>query len=192
MSISLLPTDTCFTTPWHCAVAFRLDGTITTHHAETFRNDPRFELVHDKDHRPSYFREKSDLLNCATGPVSCDPTYPSGLIIRPATGNKTLSIHDINSSKVRALSEINSPVVLRGFSQTTDRGNFIMKSKELGVPLSWKFGLVLEVKDRGVDTRGLNNVLSAEWMPFHYDGLFKTKETITKEGHKKILSTPPR
>ncbi|KAH7121510.1 Pyoverdine/dityrosine biosynthesis protein-domain-containing protein [Dactylonectria macrodidyma] len=192
VSISLLPTNSCFTTPWHCVVAFNLDGTITSHHAETFRNDPRFELVYDEHNRPSYFREKSDFLNCATGPVSCEPTYPSGLIIRPAAGAKALSIHDIDSSKVRALSEINSPVVLRGFSQTENRDDFVNKSKELGEPLSWKFGLVLEVKDRGVDTRGLNNVLSAEWMPFHYDGLFKTKETITDDGHIETTSVPPR
>ncbi|KAH6970329.1 Pyoverdine/dityrosine biosynthesis protein-domain-containing protein [Fusarium avenaceum] len=192
ISLGLLPTETCFTTPWHCAIAFKLDGTITSHHAETFRNDPRFELVYDSEDRPSHFRERSDLLDCASAPVRCEPLYPAGLLISPAAGKNTMSIHDIDASKVRGLAEINSPVVLRGFSQTTNRENFVAKSKELGVPLSWKFGLVLEVKDRGSDTRGLNNVLSAEWMPFHYDGLFKTKETTTDDGHVTRESTPPR
>ncbi|KAF5021531.1 hypothetical protein F66182_6413 [Fusarium sp. NRRL 66182] len=167
ISVGLLPTDTCFTTPWHCAVAFRLDGTVTSHHAETFRNDARFELVYGADNQPSHFREKSDLFNCAGGaPVRCEPLYPAGLLISPGAGRNTLSIHDIDASRVRALAEINSPVVIRGFSQTTNRENFVAKSKEFGVPLSWKFGLVLEVKDRGVDTRGLNNVLSAEFQFF--------------------------
>ncbi|KAJ3525004.1 hypothetical protein NM208_g11827 [Fusarium decemcellulare] len=192
ISVGLLPTDTCFTTPWHCSIAFRLDGTITSSHAETFRNDPRFELVYDTDNRPSHFRERSDLFNCASAPVRCEPLYPAGLVISPGAGKNTLSIHDIDASKVRALAEVNSPVVLRGFSQTTNRENFVAKSKEFGIPLGWKFGLVLEVKDRGADTRGLNNVLSAEWMPFHYDGLFKTKEATTYDGHVTRISTPPR
>ncbi|KPM39364.1 hypothetical protein AK830_g7197 [Neonectria ditissima] len=191
VSIGLIPTDTSFTTPWHCTIAFRLDGTVTTGHAETFRKDPRFELVLD-DNRPSYFREKSEFLSCATKAVICEPIYPAGFIIRPAAGPKTMSIEDVDVAKVRALSEINSPIVLRGFTKTTDRGLFVNTAKELGTPLSWKFGLVLEVKDRGADTRGLNNVLSAEWMPFHYDGLFKTEDRLTEDGIAQRVSIPPR
>lgn len=81
---------------------------------------------------------------------------------------------------------------MRGFSKTTDRDLFVAKSEELGKPLPWKFGLVLEVKDRGADTRGLNNVLSAEWMPFHYDGLFKTEKRTKDDGTEELVSTPPQ
>lgn len=81
---------------------------------------------------------------------------------------------------------------MRGFSKTTERDLFVAKSEELGKPLPWKFGLVLEVKDRGADTRGLNNVLSAEWMPFHYDGLFKTEKRTKDDGTEELVSTPPQ
>lgn len=57
MSISLLPTTGMFTTPWHCAVAFRTDGTIVSKPKIEFEFDPRFELVYENG-RPSYFQEK--------------------------------------------------------------------------------------------------------------------------------------
>lgn len=126
------------------------------------------------------------------GGVICEPIYPSGVLIRPAAGKNKLAIGDIDAAKVRALAEINSPVVLRGFAKTTNRDFFVNKTKELGQPLEWKFGLVLEVKDKGNDTAGLNNVLSAEWMPFHYDGLFKTVKVKKESGDEELVSTPPR
>lgn len=151
------------------------------------------ELVYE-DGRPSYFREKSDLLSWAAekGGITCDPLYPAGLVIRPATGRNALSIGDIDAAKVRTLSELNSPVVLRGFAKTRNRDLFVDKAHEFGTPTPWKFGLVLEVRDRGEDTRGLNNVLSAEWMPFHYDGLFKTVKKTGEDGTEKLVSTPPK
>ncbi|KAI0376981.1 Pyoverdine/dityrosine biosynthesis protein-domain-containing protein [Hypomontagnella monticulosa] len=192
LSINLLPTDTTFTTPWHCSIAFRLDGTTITGHRSDFEANDHFELVYE-DSRPSYFREKSDLLSWGDerGGITCDPQYPAGIIIRPATGKGALSIKDVDASKVRALAQRNSPVILRGFSQTRNRDFFVEKAGELGTPTGWKFGLVLEVKDRGADTRGLNNVLSAEWMPFHYDGLFKTVKKVKEDGSEELVSTPP-
>ncbi|KAI1391855.1 Pyoverdine/dityrosine biosynthesis protein-domain-containing protein [Hypoxylon trugodes] len=192
ISVNLLPTDTTFTTPWHCTIAIRLDGTTITGHRSEFEADDNFELVY-KDGRPSYFREKSDLLSWATekGGIICEPLYPAGLVIYPAAGRGSLSIRDIDAAKVRALSQVNSPIILRGFSKTRNRDLFVDKAKEFGVPTPWKFGLVLEVKDRGTDTRGLNNVLSAEWMPFHYDGLFKTEKRVREDGTEELVSTPP-
>lgn len=192
LSINLLPTDTSFTTPWHCSIAFRLDGTTLTGHRSDFNADDTFELVYE-DNRPSYFREKSDLLSWAgdKGGITCEPQYPSGIVIRPTAGRNALSIKDVDASKVRALAQRNSPVILRDFSQTRNRDLFVEKSGELGTPTGWKFGLVLEVKDRGAETRGLNNVLSAEWMPFHYDGLFKTVKEVREDGSEEVVSTPP-
>ncbi|KAK6956125.1 hypothetical protein Daesc_001396 [Daldinia eschscholtzii] len=192
LSINLLPTATSFTTPWHCSIAFRLDGTAVTGHRSEFDADDSFELVYE-DNRPSYFREKSDLMSWATdkGGITCEPLYPAGVLIRPAAGRGGLSIRDVDGPKVRALAQHNSPVVLRGFSQTRNRNLFVDKAGELGEPTGWKFGLVLEVKDRGADTRGLNNVLSAEWMPFHYDGLFKTEKRVREDGSEVLVSTPP-
>lgn len=188
--ISPLPTTTYYTTPWHCSIAFSVSGAITTGPRSEFENDPKYELVYE-DGRPSYFREKSDLYNWDKD-VTFEPIYPCGVVIRPAAGPKKLSIHDIDAKKVRALSEVNSPVIMRGFSKTKDRDLFVKKSEEFGTPLPWKFGLVLEVKDQGADTRGLNNVLSAEWMPFHFDGLFKTHKVPQEDGTEKLLPNPPK
>lgn len=127
------------------------------------------------------------------GGITCEPIYPAGLTIRPAEGRGALTMDDIDCKKVRTLSEINSPIILRDFVKRPDKEAFIKKSYEFGEPLPWKFGLLLEVKDRGVDTRGLNNVLSAEWMPFHYDGLFKTVKKVDEATNKEVLvSTPPQ
>ena len=192
ISVSVLPTDTSFTTPWHCCIAFNLNGTTTTGHRATFDADDRYELVL-QDGRPSFYREKSDLLSWGQegGGIECEPLYPAGLMLRPAAGTNALSIEDVDGPKVRALAEINSPVILRGFAKTRDRELFVKKAHDLGTPTGWKFGLVLEVKDGGANSRGLNNVLSAEWMPFHYDGLFKTEKRQRADGTEELVSTPP-
>ncbi len=188
-----MPTDTRFTTPWHCTIAFRLDGTVTTGHRAQFEANDEFELVYI-DGRPSFYREKTDLLSWHGEPdrIVCEPVYPLGLIIRPAAGPESLAIEDIDTQRVRALSEHSSPIILRGFAKATDRELFIKTAGSFGVPLPWKFGLVLEVKDRGQDARGLNNVLSAEWMPWHFDGLFKTEKRIRENGSEHLVPNPPR
>lgn len=194
LSVNLLPTDTIYTTPWHSAIVFKLDGTTTTGPRAYFEQDDTLELVYENG-RPSYYREKSDLLSWGEdkGGITCTPIYPSGLTIRPAKGRGALTMNDIDTKKARSLSEINSPVILRGFVKRPDKEAFIKKSYEFGTPLPWKFGLLLEVKDRGADTRGLNNVLSAEWMPYHYDGLFKTvKQVDETTGEEVVVSTPPQ
>ncbi|KAJ4252339.1 hypothetical protein NW762_010937 [Fusarium torreyae] len=193
LSVSLLPTDDLYTTPWHCSVAFRLDGTIRTGMRSEFDGDDSLELVYDNG-RPSYYREKSTLLSWAEdkGGIVVDPIYPAGLSIRPANGAGALALDDIDTQKVRALSEINSPVVLKGFVKKPNKDRFIDFSYRFGTPLPWKFGLLLEVKDRGLETRGLNNVLSAEPMPMHYDGLFKVIKQTDENGQEKTVSTPPQ
>lgn len=192
ISISLLPTDSAYTTPWHCSVAFRLDGTLMSGPRAGFESDDRYELVHEGD-RPSYFRERSDLLSWgeAKGGISCEPLYPSGMLIKPSVPG-SMRMDDVDGAKTRALAEVVSPVVLRGFCKTPKKEVFVRKAEEMGRPLPWKFGLVLEVKDAGSNTGGLNNVLSAEWMPFHFDGLFKTKKQINNRGEEVVVPDPPR
>lgn len=158
-----------------------------------FRDDDRFELIYENG-RPSYFREKADLFSWGeeNGGIEATPIFPTGWMIKPAKGTGTLSIKHVNAKKVRALAEVCSPVVLRGFAKSTHRDLYVNKAEEFGTPLAWKFGLVLEVKDQGENTAGLNNVLSSEWMPFHYDGLFKTSKQLDAHGNEVTVSTPPR
>ncbi|KJZ69000.1 hypothetical protein HIM_11602 [Hirsutella minnesotensis 3608] len=193
LSIGLLPTTSMFTTPWHCTVGVKLDGTIVSGMRSDFEADDTMELIYENGY-PSYFREKSELFDWAEnkGGVTAEPIYPSGWLIKPAKGYGAAILADINAQKVRALSEINSPIIMRGFFNKPKEEVMIKKSKEFGEPLPWKFGLLLKVKDQGMDTQGLNNVLSREWMPFHYDGLFKTVKEVNENGEEVTISKPPR
>ncbi|KAL4723069.1 hypothetical protein ACLX1H_010310 [Fusarium chlamydosporum] len=193
LSISLLPTEQLYTTPWHCSVAVMLDGTIKTGMRSDFDIDQSLELIYENG-RPSYFREKSPLLSWADdkGGIIISPMYPTGLIIRPVNGPGSLAVDDIDVKRVRSLAEINSPIVLKGFVKKPNRERLIELSYRFGTPLPWKFGLLLEVKDQGQESQGLNNVLSSEPMPMHYDGLFKMTKQADEDGREKIVSSPPR
>ncbi|TQW00034.1 hypothetical protein V2A60_005447 [Cordyceps javanica] len=193
LSIGLLPTTSRFTTPWHCSVAYMMDGTVQSGMRSDLEKDDKLELVYENG-RPSYFREKSDIFSWAEdkGGIDCKPIYPSGWMITPKNGKKALSMRDVDAKKVRSLAEHNSPVIIRGFAQTINRELYLEKAHQLGNPVPWKFGLVLEVKDQGANTAGLNNVLSAEWMPYHYDGLFKTAKQVNEKGEEVVISTPPK
>lgn len=57
VSISLLNTQTGFTTPWHCSVARLADGEWISAPMGEFQKDARLELVYENG-RPSYFQEK--------------------------------------------------------------------------------------------------------------------------------------
>ncbi|KAK0644302.1 taurine catabolism dioxygenase TauD [Cercophora newfieldiana] len=191
--IGLLPTHSTWTTPWHCTMAVMADGTVQTAPRSHFDASPDvYELVNDSTGAPSHYREKSPLLSWENAPITCEPLYPCGLLIRPANGEGSLTISDIDGSKLRALTELNSPVVLRGFAKTDDRDLFVKKAGELGTPLPWNFGLVLEVKDLGEGSHGAGNSLSAERMPFHYDGVFKVEKRVGGDGREEVISVPPR
>lgn len=190
ISINILPVKQALT-PWHNAVAFKVDGTVLAGNRAIFDAMEDVELVHERN-QPSYYREKSHLYDWGATSVVMEPMYPSGIMIRPADGPKALDIDDINVLRIRGLAEQNSPVVLRGFAHSKNRDKFVAASYKLGQPTTWKFGLVLEVKDCGSAGQGLNNVLSAEWMPFHFDGMFKTRKVIDTDGVENLVPCPPR
>ncbi|KAF2019990.1 Clavaminate synthase-like protein, partial [Aaosphaeria arxii CBS 175.79] len=190
ISVNVLPVATTVT-PWHCSIAFKVDGTLLAGHRTTFEAMDDMELVYENK-QPSYFREKSSLYSWQSTPVTFEPLYPCGILVRPANGPKSASIDDVDALKIRELAELNSPVVLRGFTKTRDRERFVAKSYDFGKPTPWKFGLVLEVKDQGAETEGLNNVLSSEWMPFHFDGMFKTQKHVRDDGSYDLVPQPPR
>lgn len=190
ISINILPVSKTVT-PWHSSVGFKLDGTVLAGHRRMFEQMKDMELVHENG-QPCYFREKSPLYDWGTNAVTFSPLYPAGLMIRPANGAKSLGIEDIDALKVRQLAEHNSPVIVRDFAQTKHRERFVAKAHDMGIPTPWKFGLVLEVKDHGSTGQGLNNVLSQEWMPFHFDGMFKTEKRTREDGSEYLHPNPPR
>ena len=178
------------TTPWHCTPALRIDGTLLFEHREVFANSSEYELVL-QDGKPFYYRQKSDLFNWSEVKINVEPIYPCGFLISPKN-KETVSMSALDMKKVRVLAELNSPIVLRGFGETTDRTLFTDKAHEMGQVMPWKFGEVLVVKDAGTEGGGLNNVLSAEPMPMHFDGLFKTTKEIGKDGKERTIPQPPK
>lgn len=105
-----------------------------------------------------------------------------------------MGMDSLEGPKLRKLSELNSPIVLRGFRGTTDREAWMAKANDFGEPLTWngKFGFVLEVKDRQGDLRGLNSTLTSESMPFHYDGVFKVVKKVNDKGEEEDFIDAPR
>lgn len=65
ISLSLLPTDTSYTTPWMCAVAYSADGTLTSAPKGDFEADPKYQIVY-RDGRPSHFVERSASITALT------------------------------------------------------------------------------------------------------------------------------
>lgn len=158
-------------------------------HREAFDSDKKTEMI-SRNGQPWCYREKSDLYSWSSD-VSIEFNYPCGITIQTLQDARP-SVRDVDMQKLRQLAQENSPIVLRGFADTLDRDLFVQKAEQMGTPLGWKFGLILEVKDHGSDAKGLNNVLSAEWMPYHYDGLFKIQKEIDADGNEKVISLPPK
>ena len=192
LSIPLIPSpkDGSPMSPWHGSVAVGVDGSFRTVHAADVRET--HNLVY-KDGRPYHFREKSPLYDFGDTRVEFEHLYPCGLVIRPAAGpqGKT-SFRDVDVRKLRKLAEIQSPVVLRGFEDTTDRELFIGRAHELGEIQKWTFGELQEVKDGKRSDKLGNNVTSSEAMPMHYDGLFKLVTKKDAEGKEIKVPKPPR
>lgn len=189
ISISVLPQTHSPVTPWHSAPYFTADGHMRFEHRESFDGDDKAELVW-RNGQPWYYREKNPLLSWPED-VTVEFNYPCGITIQRVDDARP-SIKVVDMQKLRLLAQENSPVILRGFADTLDRDVFVEKATEMGTPVGWKFGLILEVKDHGADGKGLNNVLSAEWMPYHYDGLFKIKKEVDSEGNETVTSLPPK
>lgn len=132
--------------------------------------------------------------------VEFEPLYPFGLVITPAPGAAAPSLADVDMKKLRGLAEFNSPVVMRGFRDSRNRELFVSKASEMGtimpwnkevneddVNKPWKFGVVFEVKDRG-----LTGQVSDEALPMHYDGVFKIEKQLDKDGNEVSISQAPR
>lgn len=198
-SISLFPIRGPTATPWHTTLVFDLDGSVHTAHRAIIEASPKHEVV-CRNGKPWFFREKSDLYTWEGMDVEFEPLYPFGLVITPAPGAAVPSLADVDMTKLRKLSEFNSPVVMRGFRDTRNRELFVSKASEMGTIMPWnkevneedankpwKFGVVFEVKDRG-----LTGQVSDEALPMHYDGVFKIEKQLDENGNEISISQAPR
>ncbi|KAF2848073.1 Clavaminate synthase-like protein [Plenodomus tracheiphilus IPT5] len=200
LSVPLIPppAGAPLMTPWHASVVVGVDGSFRLAHADQVRDTHDLVL---KNGRPYHWRERSELYDFGDLKVEFEHLYPCGLIIRPAPGASTKpSFREVDMKKIRELSQMQSPVVLRGFSETTDRELFISRAYDLGEVLPWTFGVLQEVKDHGRKDKAHNNVVSNEAMPMHYDGMFKfitqkdeNGEDMKDENGKDIkINIPPK
>lgn len=190
--MSLIPQIGRFHTPWHAALVRAFDGSITMTHA---REVPSLthDLIYDNDGRPSYFRERSPLFDWPGMDVNFDYIYPTGIIITPRDPSSKYSLHNVHMQKVRGLSEACSPVVLRGFTETTNQHIFEAKAYDAGTVAPWTFGIRQVVKDAGNDDPKASTVTSTEAMPMHYDGFFFLKKELDPAtGVEKLVSKVPR
>jgi hypothetical protein len=183
LSVPLIPQDptNIGRTPWHSCIAVGIDGSFQTVHSADVRDT--HELVY-RDGRPYFFREKNELYNWAPLEVEFEHLYPQGLVVRPKLGSTQPSLRDVNMQKVRGLSQVQSPVILRGFADTCDREIYSSKAHEAGEVQYWPktFGMIQEVKDAGRVDKKHNNVVSNEAMPMHYDGMFKFVAETNEDG----------
>ncbi|KAL6899929.1 Pyoverdine/dityrosine biosynthesis domain-containing protein [Trichoderma evansii] len=193
ISIALLPQDNEVPmTPWHGAAVRKVDGTITMMHAYKVLAISH-EIIY-KNGRPMYFQERSDLFSWNDKDLEFEYLYPTGILVRPRDPRSPKNaLCTVDMQKVRQLSELCSPVVLRGFTDTRDRRAFTAKAYDLGTVLPWKSGVIQEVKDEGNPDASSNSVVSKEAMPMHYDGMFKLKTVKDeKTGQEKQVSDIPR
>ncbi|KAL8640383.1 MAG: hypothetical protein Q9226_008755 [Calogaya cf. arnoldii] len=190
LSMAVIPQVGRSSTPWHAALVRAVDGSITMSHSGSVPALTH-ELIFDREGRPSYFRERSDLFNWPGMDVEFNYLYPTGIVITPRDPGTKYSFHHVHMQKVRALSEACSPVILRGFTDTTDQHTFEAKAYDAGTVQPWTFGIRQSVKDAMNPDPKASTVTSTEAMPMHYDGFFFLKKEMV-DGVEKMVSKVPR
>lgn len=193
LSIALIPQEGRSQTPWHSALVRAVNGTITMQHARSV-NLETHELIHDISGRPVYFREKSDLFDWPDMDLRFEYLYPTGVMITAKDPSQSYSLKNVPMQKVRRLSTQCSPVVLRGFNDTTEEAVYESKAYELGTPAAWTFGIKTSVKDsRGKNPDPVTSIVTSnEAMPMHFDGFFFLVPKVQPDGTTKMVSSQPR
>lgn len=187
VTLDLFPpsTNPDFLTPWHCAVAVLADASVRIVDASTV-DKSKFDIVTDAEGRPWLLREKSDLFDWFGMELDFEPLFPCGMLVKPREGYGPYRFEDVDMKRVRRLALSTAPLLLRGFTMQVDKEVFRSKARELGEIQMWPFGDILEVRENA--NFNMNNVLTREAMPFHYDGVFKT---IQDEKTGEWISIPP-
>lgn len=179
-------------TPWHSTLVRSVNGSITMSHRAAV-NSKTHDLISDCG-RPSYFRERSPLFDWPGMELNFRYLYPTGIVVSAAEEGKSYSIKDVPMKKLRELATQCSPVILRGFQDTTDEEIFIASAHELGTPAPWTFGIKASVKNAHGTNPDVGNaiVTSSEAMPMHQDGVFFLKPVRQPDGTTKMQAAQPR
>ncbi|KAI4182038.1 MAG: hypothetical protein L6R41_006245 [Letrouitia leprolyta] len=178
-------TNPSFLTPWHAAVAVMADASVQILDAPKI-DKSKFYTQTSASGRPWLLRERSDLFNWGSMKLDFEPLYPCGMIVKPQPGIKPYKFEDVDMKHVRRLALSTAPLLLRGFTMEVQKEVFRAKANELGEIQMWPFGDIIEIREN--PGMNMNNVLTNEAMPFHYDGVFKT---VKDEKTGEAISVPP-
>ena len=170
ISISLIPQKgKTIMTPWHSSLVRSLDGSIHMEHAGSV-SAITHELVFEKG-RPSHFRERSALFSWESMDVDFEYMYPSGILISLRNNAPKYSLCKVDMHKVRALADICSPVILRGFQYMTDTISSVGDDTWKG---AWQAPGALQIAEHGSWTGQMaNRVAISKPMPLPSGGRYE-------------------
>jgi alpha-ketoglutarate-dependent taurine dioxygenase len=196
--VSLLPQGEAdeTSTPSDSVISIETNGRYRCTDLSQVKDRSEYELILDASGAPSHYRAKASIWDWTDDglDVTFEHLYPTGTMIRPSSSyaENTPSIKTLPMRKIRTLAHTFSPVVLRGFSETTDEEYFLAKGEEMGEIMTWDFGKICKVKDSGEVDKNANNVTTNEALPMHFDGVFKFADTVDPvSGEVKKVMTPP-
>ncbi|KAL1925117.1 uncharacterized protein VTP21DRAFT_4771 [Calcarisporiella thermophila] len=171
-------------TPWHNTPYQDGNVNLAVLHSENIPDKAKCEVIL-KEGKPWLLREINGVYEWEGMDLTFELLYPCGILVKPACKGQEYNFVEVDMQKVRHLALSNSPVVLRGFAMPIDKDIFRKKASELGEIQMWPFGDILEVRENA--DINMNNVLTQEDMPFHYDGCFKMAENDKGE----LVPRPP-
>ena len=174
-----------FFTPWHATIAVLADASVRVIDASTV-DKANFDIVTNAQGHPWLLREKSTLFEWLNMNLDFDPLFPCGMLVKPREGHGPYRFEDVDMNRVRRLALSTAPLLLRGFTMEVQKEIFREKAGQLGEIQMWPFGDILEVRENA--SFNMNNVLTNESMPFHYDGVFKI---VKDEQTGEWISLPP-
>jgi len=178
-------TNPDFITPWHGAVAVLADASVRIIDASSI-DESKFEVILNANDEPWYLRERSELFSWPGFELDFEPLYPCGMVVKPKPRSGPYRFEDVDMKLVRRLALSTAPLLLQGFTMEVKKEVFRAKAKQLGEIQQWPFGDIIEIREN-IDLN-MNNVLTREDMPFHYDGVFKT---VQNEETGEVISVPP-
>ena len=149
---------------------------------EIFDADPELELVH-KNGRPWCYRFKSEMYNWSS-PVTVEPMYPCGMMVTPV--NPT-SISQIDKEKVQGLAHENSPIVLRGFTDTHDHELIVKKAESMDASHLSASDFDIEEEAEDCDSQELEELIRVGWVPF--DGAAETTKNKDADNTKQSTTS---
>ncbi|KAL6049557.1 Pyoverdine biosynthesis [Balamuthia mandrillaris] len=165
-AISIAPSK--FRTPWHNCTLLTKEGKLETLKVHEVKENSRVVM---RNGRPWMMVEDDPDLVFKGYDLTFEPILPFGIKLQ---FNNNPKLENIPQQQLRKLTLKFGLVLIRGVENIESAEQFDKSTSAFGQVQSWFFGNVLVLKyNPAID---INNVLSKEAMPMHFDGLFKLDE----------------